>query len=293
MQRIAVTGGNGQLGRHVVAALEPDYEVTVIDRTDGGTHQPHGAVDVLDLDRVSEALRGQDAVTHLAAIDAATDATPRQFFHTNTLAAWNVLQAGYEAGVRRFAMCSSSSAYGVRAEGFRAAPRYLPLDEDHPALATDPYGLSKRACETIGQGFAARPGVSVAVLRPCYVAFEPGVPRMRALHEGRDEPSIDGWRAPLPPLRWFVSPQDAAACFRLAIETDVGYDVFNVSAAETFGEQPTLMRVEALFGELPEIRDPERFAVQPYASPMDCSRARRVLGWTPEHTLASLTEQSG
>ena len=101
MQRIAVTGGNGLLGRYVVAALEPDYEVTVIDRSAGGGNQPQAPIDVLDLEAVHGALRGQDAVVHLAAIDAAVDASPEAFFHTNVRAAWNVLHAGYEAGVRR------------------------------------------------------------------------------------------------------------------------------------------------------------------------------------------------
>lgn len=103
MKRIAVTGGNGLLGRYVVAALEPDYEVTVIDRSVGDAHQPHGPIDVLDLGALAGALRGQDAVVHLAAIDAANDATPQAFFHTNVLAAWNVLHCGYEAGARRYA----------------------------------------------------------------------------------------------------------------------------------------------------------------------------------------------
>ena len=50
------------LGRHVVAVLEPDYEVTVVDRVDGGSHQPHGPVDVLDLDALERAVRGHDAI---------------------------------------------------------------------------------------------------------------------------------------------------------------------------------------------------------------------------------------
>ena len=39
MERIVVTGGHGMPGRHLVAALEPDYHVTVVDRVDGGSHQ--------------------------------------------------------------------------------------------------------------------------------------------------------------------------------------------------------------------------------------------------------------
>lgn len=292
MNRIAVTGGNGLLGRYVVAALEPDYEVTVIDRSGGGANQPHGPIDVLDLDALQAALRGRDAVVHLAAIDAANDATAQAFFHTNVIAAWNVLHAGYEVGVRKFALCSSSSAYGVRAEGFRISPQYLPIDEFHPVRASDPYGLSKRVSETAAEGFAAREGVSVVVLRPCYVAFPASVPRMAAIHEGRDDSAqgAAGWQAPLPPLRWFVAPEDAAMCFRLALEADLGFEIFNVSADETFSGEPTLSLVESLFGEAPPVRDPGRFEANPHASPMDASKARRLLGWRPAKGLQSLLD---
>lgn len=293
MRRIAVTGGNGLLGRHVVAALEPDYEVTVIDRAEGSGRQPHGPVDALDLDALGVALAGQDALIHLAAIDAAIDATPAEFFHTNVLAAWNVMHAGYEAGVRRFALCSSSSAYGLRAEGFRAAPEYLPVDEAHPLRATDPYGLSKRACETIAEGFAAREGVSVAVLRPCYVAFAHTVPRMLEVYEDVEAGEGRAWREPMPPLRWFVAPEDAAACFRLAIEADLDYEAFNVSADETFAREPTLERLEFLFGEAPVVTDPARFVDNPHAAPMSNAKAREVLGWRPTMDWRALRRSAG
>ena len=86
------------MGRHVVAGLDPDYHVTVADRVDGGSHQPHGPVDVLDIEALDRAVRGEDAIIHIAALDAAVPAGPHEFFHTNTLAAWNTLHAGYEAG---------------------------------------------------------------------------------------------------------------------------------------------------------------------------------------------------
>ena len=158
MERIAVTGGHGLLGRYVVAALESDYEVTVVDRIDGGSHQPMGPVDVLELDRLQTAVDGQDAVVHLAALDAAVNASDEEFFRSNTLAAWNVLHAGYEAGIRKFVICSSTSIYGIREQRFPSLPLYLPIDEAHPARSNEAYGLSKRVSELIGQGFAERPG---------------------------------------------------------------------------------------------------------------------------------------
>ena len=268
------------LGRHVVAGLDPDYHVTVADRVDGGSHQPNGPVDVLDIEALDRAVRGQDAIIHIAALDAAVPAGPHEFFHTNTLAAWNTLHAGYEAGVRKFVVCSSSTVYGVR----EMVPRYLPIDEVHPTRTTSPYGLSKRVTELVASGFAQRDGVTVIALRPCYVAYSHLIERLAS----EAEPAEPG-AEPLPPLRWYVSPADAARCFRAALEAELtGYHLFNVGAADSFSSKPSLVVAESEYGILPEIRRPAHFEVEPRASLLDCSLARETLGWSPRDDWASV-----
>jgi UDP-glucose 4-epimerase len=279
--KVAITGGNGQLGRYVVDAFEPDHEVTVVDRVDLGNRQPIGPVDLLDLEKVKLALAGQQAVVHLGGLDAAVDATPEQFFHTNTIATWNVMHAGCEVGVSRFSLCSSTSAYGFSLAGQRSAPDYLPIDESHRLRASDPYGLSKRVLEEIGSGFSERENVSVSFLRPCYVAFDPLLPRLVCCKNDEPEPDGGEWKEALPPLRWVVAPEDVAQCFRLAIENVEGLEVFNVCADDTFSSTPTRTRVQAVFGvSIPE-RQPAWFDGNPFASLLDNSKAKRLLGWQP------------
>ena len=279
MERIVVTGGHGMLGRHVVAVLEPDYDVTVVDRVDGGSHQPHGPVDVMDLEALERAVRGHDAIIHLAALDAAVDAAAHEFFHINTLASWNTLHVGYEAGIRKFVVCSSSSVYGVR----ETAPLYLPIDESHPAQATSPYGLSKRVTELVASGFAQRDTVVVVALRPSYIAYSHLIDRM-----SREVETVEPGEEPLPPLRWHVSPRDAARCFRAALEANIsGYQVFNVGGPDSFSSRPSLAVVESAYGAMPEIRNPAWFDTDPRASLLDCTRAREVLGWSPRDDWAS------
>ena len=279
--KIAVTGGNGLLGQHVVKAIEPDHEVSVLDIRGGGAHQPMGPVDLLDLAAVRQALTGHDALIHLGGLDAAIDATPEQFFHTNTIATWNVLHAGCEAGVNRYALCSSTSVYGLSKPALKHAPDHLPIDETHRLRASDPYGLSKRVLEEIGRGFAERKGISVCFLRPCYIAFEDLLPRLIRCKHNQPEPPGDDWVEPVPPLRWMVAPEDVASCFRLAIELCPSQEAFNVSAQDTFSSIPTRESVAALFGHgIPE-RDPGLFDAEPFASVIDTSKARTVLGWKP------------
>ena len=280
-----VTGGHGMLGRYVVAALEPDYEVTVVDRVDGGSRQPHGPVDVMDLAALERAVRGHDAIIHLAALDAAVDAPAHEFFHINAVATWNTLHVGYEAGIRRFVVCSSSSVYGVR----ETAPLYLPIDESHPARATEPYGLGKRVTELVADGFAQRDNVVAVALRPCYVAYAHLIDRM-----SRETETVAPGEEPLPPLRWHVSPRDAARCFRAALEADIsGYAVFNVAGPDSFSSRPSLAVAESTYGALPEVRNPAWFEVDPRAPLLDCTRAREELGWSPRDDWASQVSGHG
>ena len=279
MKRIVVTGGHGMLGRHVVAVLDPDYDVTVVDRVDGGSHQPHGPVDVMDLEALERAVRGHDAIIHLAALDAAVDAPAHEFFHINTIASWNTLHVGYEAGIRKFVVCSSSSVYGVR----ETAPLYLPIDESHPAQTTSPYGLSKRVTELVASGFAQRDDLAVVALRPSYIAYFHLIDRM-----SREVESVEPGEETLPPLRWHVSPRDAARCFRAALEANIsGYQVFNVGGPDSFSSRPSLAVVESVYGAMPEIRNPAWFDTDPRASLLDCTRAREVLGWSPRDDWTS------
>ena len=286
--KVAVTGGNGQLGRHVVAALEPDYEVTVLDKTGEGERQPLGPVDLLDLNKVKKALTGHEAVIHLGGLDAAIDATPEQFFHTNTMATWNVMHAGCEIEVQTFSLCSSSSAYGFSREGQRAAPDYLPIDESHRLRASDAYGLSKRMVEEIGHGFAEREDVSVSILRPCYIAFDHLLARMVRCKLGRPEPETGEWQEPMPTFRWVVDPGDLAGCFRLAIEKAPSCETFNVSADDTFSLAPTREHVESVFGHAVPEKKPGWFDSNPFTTPLDCSKAKTMLGWKPRSNWEEL-----
>ena len=293
MENVLVTGGHGLLGTYVVDELAGGFSVTVADRQDGPYGSPHGPVDVLDLDALASCMRGVDAVVHLAAVDAAVEAPDHAYFHTNVLATWNVLHCGFEAGVRRFVLCSSSSAYGIRPFDYPGVPRTVPLDESHPLLASDPYGLSKRVSETIAKGFAARPGMSIAVLRPCFVAFPGLVDQMGAAYAaGPNRPATGEAGSLLPPLGWFVAPQDAARCFRAALEARVEYEVFNVSAEDTFNATPTLDRIRELFHGDDVPADHRYFENNPHCSPLRCDKAHRHLGWAPRINWGQLRENT-
>jgi len=268
---IAVTGGLGRLGRYVVRALS-DHTVRIIDL--GPPSQCHHA-DVRDLAAVKSALSGIDVVVHLGAIDRSVATDDSVTMQVNAMGTWNVFEAALHNGVRRVVHCSTSSVLGLDNSNPHLPPAYLPIDEAHPMRATDAYGLSKLCGERIAEAFSRR-GLEVIVLRPCFVAF----PDMADFMAGK--PGPEGRAEPMPFLRTYVGPEDCARGFAAAATADYrGFEVFFLAAADSFATEPTVGRLEALYGATIPVQDAARFRDMPTASPISHAAARSRLGWVP------------
>jgi UDP-glucose 4-epimerase len=291
IEKVLVTGGGGRLGRYVVEELRRRYQITTLDVVDSPWTLPHLKVDILDLPGLHAACAAQDAVVHLAALDGHLEMPEARFLEVNALGTWNVLEAAFEAGVKRVVIASSNSALGLsHTEGARR-PRYIPLDEAHPAWPTHAYALSKLLNEVTAESFARRNRTRVTCIRPTYIMFPGLVPFIAARTQGlpdtgetaHPDPAVAAaLKEPLSLLRAYVEPGDLARLFRLALEHVGGpYELFYGSAADSFEPQPTLAYLESTYGTLPEIRKPWLYERNPHAAAIDCSRAGEVLGWAP------------
>ena len=99
-------------------------------------------------------------------------------------------------------------------------------------------------------------------------------------------------REPWPLLRSYVAPDDAARAFRLALELPgVPYDLFIITAADTFEPEPTLVHLERTYGTGLPVRKPEVYANAPRASAWDITRAREILGWSPSRNWDEFSAQ--
>jgi nucleoside-diphosphate-sugar epimerase len=185
-QRVCVTGANGQAGRAVVRELRAhgydvlptDIAVTREDR-EGGMQR----VDLTDFgqafevlqgaeatwwpvtaggERMVEALRGVDAVVHLANIPAPQIAPPAVTFAANVEMNFNVFMAAARLGLSRVVWASSETTLGLP---FEVPPRYAPIDEDHYPFPTTTYALSKVVSETIAGHIARWSGIPFVALR--------------------------------------------------------------------------------------------------------------------------------
>jgi nucleoside-diphosphate-sugar epimerase len=288
-EKIVVTGGSGFLGRFVVDEMIHRSDVTVLDIKPPTGEVGYRETDILDLEAVSAALAGQDAVIHLAGIDDGNDFPDQDYFSTNVQGTWNLLHAAEAAGVRKVVVASSTAVYGV---GRDRSPDYLPMDEEHPQRPTATYSLTKQLIELQCRSFARRGTLAIVCLRPTLIVRpereaailaqlhldDPDSDPPRGLHAGEDETPYGA----LSVLRSYVRSEDAARCFRLALGYDGRpFEVFNVGAADGIGHEQTLARLERVYGRLAEIAKPVYFQTNECASVLDSSRARECLGWEP------------
>jgi nucleoside-diphosphate-sugar epimerase len=148
---ITVTGGLGRVGTVLRPALPPDTRL--VDLRPGAEQ-----LDLSDPDQAAEAVRGADAVVHLAATPS-----PGQDWITayrGNVALTEVLLRACGDRVPRIVLASSVHAMGLyhRSGAAMISPEWTPW----PCCA---YGVSKVAVERLGRRHAKRYGVSVICLR--------------------------------------------------------------------------------------------------------------------------------
>lgn len=269
--RVAVTGSAGRLGRLIVRDLRAaGYDVIGMDRTPTQVaDERFVSGSILDADALATTFTGADAVVHTAALLTRGNAQP-DIFEVNTRGTWNVFDAATRAGVRRVVSFSSECAVGQCFQRVSRPPRYLPIDEAHPLEPQDAYSLSKQLGEDIARGFHRAGGPSVVILRPTWVMFPLPASELearRALSHG------DMW--------CWVAPDDVAAATVAAVALDTDFDTFFLGAPNTLCEAPTLDRLRARWGALPELRDPGVYAADPTAGIYDSRKAGQKLGFMP------------
>ena len=170
-RRIAVTGGAGFIGSHVVDQLmEADNEVIVIDDFSVGKReniQQHEGnprihvhkADIRDTDAMIRLLDGADCVIHMAvACLRVSIHNPMHVHEVNATGTLNLCKAALENKVQRFVYISSSEAYG--------SATYVPMDEGHPLNPTTVYGASKAAGEFYALAYWRTYGLPTMVIRP-------------------------------------------------------------------------------------------------------------------------------
>ena len=156
---IFITGGAGYIGSHTcVELLDAGCDITVFDNFSNSHPEALARVeritgkrlcqvrgDIRDRAALVMALResGASAVIHFAGLKAVGESVtqPLDYYDNNVVGTLRLLEAMGECGVKTLVFSSSATVYGD--------PIRLPLTEDHPLSATNPYGRSKLMIEEI------------------------------------------------------------------------------------------------------------------------------------------------
>ncbi|MBU1589502.1 MAG: NAD(P)-dependent oxidoreductase [Actinobacteria bacterium] len=274
---IAVTGGNGKLGRAVVAALRAEgNDVIVLDRV---TPRDSGAstVDLTDYGQTLDAFlgiqdrhSGLDAVVHLAAIPAPGLAPDAETFRNNMLTTFNVFQAATRAGIRRIVYASSETVLGLP---FDTPPPYIPVDEEYDTRPESVYSMVKRLEEDMAGTFVRwNPELSITALRFSNVMD----PQDYAEFPSFDaDPLLRKWN-----LWGHIDARDGAQAVSLALaKAEPGFEAFIIAAADTVMTRSNASLVAEVFPGVETRGD-----LGEHDTMLSIGKARRLLGYTPKHS---------
>lgn len=272
MHEIVVTGGSGKAGRAVVSELnEHGYRVRNVDLAAGrDPDAPTLDADLTDLGQTIEALKGADAVVHLAAIPAPNILPDEATFRINTMSTYNVFSAAVTLNVQRVVWASSETLIGIPFD--REQPRYAPIDEDHERLPEFHYALSKLVGEEMAEQFSRWSGIPFVGLRYSNIMEVPDYERFPTFW---DDPTVRRWN-----LWGYVDARDVAQATRCALETPTkGVENFLVAAGDTCMKTPSRDLMAEVFPEVPI-----RKQLEEHETLLSIDKAGAILGYRPSHS---------
>jgi UDP-glucose 4-epimerase len=173
---ILVTGGAGYIGTHTcVELLEAGNEIIVVDNFINskevvlkrleeitGKTVPFYNVDLLDREGLEKVFSENsiEAVIHFAGLKAVGESVliPLHYYHNNITGTLILAEVMQKFGVYKMVFSSSATVYGI--------PKQVPISEDFPLHATNPYGRSKLMIEEILRDlYISNKDWSIALLR--------------------------------------------------------------------------------------------------------------------------------
>ena len=297
--KVLVTGADGFIGSHLAEALlnnGHDVRAFVLYNSFNSwgwlDHAPKQIRDNLDVfsgdirdpNGVRTAMKGCDAVLHLAALIAIPYSyhSPDTYIDTNVKGTLNILQAARDLGVQRVVHTSTSEVYGTA--------RFVPITEEHPLQGQSPYSASKIGADQLAYSFYSSFDLPVVVARP----FNTYGPRQSAraviptiitqLANRKSDIKLGA----VTPTRDFNFVRDTVSAFIAAMESDAGLGEF-INFGSNFeisiGDTAKLI-AEVMGKEVNIITDEVR--LRPKKSEVerlwgDNQKAQKIFGWQPEY----------
>jgi len=171
--KVLITGATGFIGSHLAELCTKEgFEVIAFDRynpnNDRGWLEESEYKndievilgDVRDYDSISKAMKGCDAVFHLAALIGIpySYVSPLAYIRTNIEGTYNILEAAKNLETNQIIVTSTSETYGTA--------QYIPIDEKHPIVGQSPYSASKIAADQLAISYYRSFDLPVKIVRP-------------------------------------------------------------------------------------------------------------------------------
>lgn len=301
--KILVTGAEGFIGSHLVEALVAQgrdvramalynsfgrygWLDTLPEKTRSKIELVMG--DVRDPFSVREAMKGCDAVMHLAALIAIpySYVAPTSYVDTNVSGTLNVVQAARDLGIAKVVHTSTSEVYG--------SAQMVPIPESHPLVGQSPYSASKIGADQMAYSYFCAFGTPVAIARP----FNTFGPRqsLRAviptiiLQALSDAPDLK--LGALRPTRDFNYVADTVAGMIAILDSDKSIgETINIGSGYEISVADTVTLIGEITGKKLVVKT-EEARLRPDASEVerlccDNSKITSLLGWKPKLTGAA------
>ena len=300
-KKILITGGAGFIGSHLTEELlEKNCDIRIFvhynsfNRWGWIDYFPKELKDSLEIftgdirdpNGVREAMKGCEAVFHLAALIGIPYSyhSPDTYVDTNVKGTLNILQAARQLDVGRIIHTSTSEIYGTA--------RFVPITEEHPVNPQSPYAATKASADFLALTFHRSFETPVVVVRP----FNTYGPRQSAraivptiitqLLSGDGTVSLGS----ILPTRDMNYVKDTAHGFVKAAESDQALgQVVNLGSNFEISVGDLAVKIASLMGkEISILSTGER--IRPDKSEVERLwaenlRAKELLGWQPRFRL--------
>lgn len=322
---ILVTGGAGYIGSHTcVELISAGYDLVIVDNFSNsnpealervkkitGKDFKFYEVDLLDKENLDKVFSENsiDAVIHFAGLKAVGESVsiPLRYYHNNITGTLILLEIMQKYNVKKIVFSSSATVYGM--------PKSVPISEDFPLGATNPYGRTKLMIEQILQDlYGSDNSWSVAILRyfnpigahkSGIIGEDPNgipnnlMPYITQVAVGKlDELSVFGSDYNTPDgtgVRDYIHVVDLALGHIKALEKIVNsniIDTYNLGTGQGYSVLEMVKAFEKASGKKVKYKIAPRRPgdiAQCYADPL---KSKRELGWEAKRGIEEMCEDS-
>lgn len=294
-KKILITGASGMVGTHALERIKSVPDITV--RAVYHTNRPQvlsdnilpAQADLTDLDDCREVVRDIDYMLMFAG-KIARRSKDLHYLSQNVVMNSQLLEAGYQAGVKKAIWLSSATAY---------PPSEVPLKEEQmfdgdPAHEYFGYGWMTRYIETLGRMYATRldRSMSVTVLRPTTIYGEYGDFELLTCHVlsalvrkvAERQTPIEVWGTGQTKRDFVYAGDVVQACFSSLEKLD-GFNELNIGGTCCSIKELLELIIETEDFDNAEIVFDTSKSDKKRSISIDCSKAKELIGFNNKTSL--------